>query len=371
MELFTLDRNFKKEYIIDNFSSAIWTERYYGDSEVELITPLNLDMISKLPPGKFLGMSDSDEVMILETATIEENLKLKGISLLPWLNNRFIRASAAHEDRYLYLSEPAGKMLWDLLYFFTNAASPYLNGTINIGISTPSQLVVPGLNLNGYDSSGGDVAIGVPYGPLYTAMKDIATTYQIGMTITLDEVTPTSYSLGFRSYKGLDRTSSQVVNPIVRFSPIMDSFTNIKELQSIAAFKTLVYAFAPGNPDGLATTPGMSRLSGSQYTGFDLRAQLVFAEDITTDMVGSDPAVLLNILNSKAQDALTTNHFIKAVDGEIVPESQFKYGVHYNLGDIIEVEGNSGTTQAARITEYIRSKDSTGEKAYPTVSVID
>lgn len=372
MEFYTLDRSFQKLDIIDNYASAIWTERYYGDSEVELTTPLDSNMLKKLPLGVFLGMDESDEVMILETASMEDNLKMKGISLLSWLDNRFIRASAAHEDRYLFLSGPPGQLLWDLVYNFTNAESPYLDGTTNIGIPNPELFVIPGLDVRDFDTSGEDISIGIQYGPLYQALKELATTHQIGMSITLDEVTDSSYFLGFRSYKGLDRTSSQDVNPVVRFSPDMGSFSNIKELQSIAAFKTRAYAFAPGNPESLATTPGIGALSGVQeYTGFDLRALLVFAEDITTDMVGSDPAKLLEILNSRAQDALAANHFVKAVDGEIVPESQLKYGIHYNLGDIIEVQGNSGTVQAARVTEYIRAKDSTGEKAYPTVTVID
>ena len=68
---------------------------------------------------------------------------------------------------------------------------------------------------------------------------------------------------------------------------------------------------------------------------------------------------------------LLTNRYIKSVDGEIVPDNQFKYGVHYNLGDVIEVEGNTGVIQAARITEYIRSQNNAGEKAYPTVSMIE
>jgi hypothetical protein len=59
-----------------------------------------------------------------------------------------------------------------------------------------------------------------------------------------------------------------------------------------------------------------------------------------------------------------------AVDGEIVPESQFHYGVHYGLGDIIEVQGNRGGAEPARITEYIRAQDEGGERAYPTVAII-
>lgn len=372
MEPYTLGRDFKKENIIDGFSSVIWTERYYGDSDVELVVPLNADMIRKLPKGTFLGLDGSSEVMILETINIEDGkLKVSGISLLPWLNNRFVRASAAHEDRYWYVSNKTpGETLWHIVNKMCVAGSEYLNGTVNTGISNPQALAIPGLGLNDYDISPPLINVGVPYGPVYDALREIATTFEIGMQITLDAVTDISFSLGFRSYKGLDRTSGQTDNPPVRFSPHMDSFTDIKELQSIAALKTLVYAFAPGNPDGLATTPGVSSLTGSEYVGFDLRALLVFADDVTTDMVGGSSANLLKVLNSRAYDALTTNKLIQAVDGEIVPDNQFKYGVHYNLGDIIEVEGNSGAVQTARVTEYIRSQDSAGEKAYPTVSMI-
>jgi Siphovirus ReqiPepy6 Gp37-like protein len=375
MEPYTLDRDFIKQDVIDGFKSIIWTERYYGDSEVELVVPVTSEMIQKLSVGMFLGLEESDRIMSLETLSIEDNLmKFSGISLLPWLDNRFVRTSPKHEDKYWYIEGgTAGWTLWQIVYNMCCAGSPYLNGSIPTGIDHPEQLVVPGLGLNDYDNSGPNIKVGVPFGPVYKALREIATTYELGMQITLDNVTDTSYFLGFRSYKGANRTSAQTDNPVVRFSPQLDSFTDIKELQSIAALKTLVYAFAPGNSDELKpliTVPGKSSLTGAQYTGFDLRALQIFADDVTTDQVGGSAANLVSILNSRALDELTNNHFVKSVDGEIVPDVQFKYGVDYNLGDIIEVEGNTGVVQTARITEYIRSHDSAGEKAYPTVSMI-
>jgi Siphovirus ReqiPepy6 Gp37-like protein len=382
MEPYTLDRNFHKQNIIDGFSSIIWTERYYGDSEVEIVVPPTMEMLKKLSVGMFLGLDQSDEIMILETMNIEDDkLKFTGISLLPWMDNRFVRTSALHEDKYMYLSpetyanSTAGWVLWAIIYYMCVEGSQYLNGVVNTGISNPQSLIIPGLGLIDFDKTGENISVAIPYGPVYKAMKDIATTYEVGMQIVLADVTDTSYSLGFRSYRGLDRSSNQSDNSVVRFSPQMDSFTNIKELQSIAALKTLVYSFAPGlkPADGdpvLTTVPGVSSLAGPEYTGFDLRALMIFADDITTDMVGGSPAALVDILNSRALDGLTTNRFIKAVDGEIVPENQFKYGIHYNLGDVIEVQGNSGVVQTARITEYIRSQDSGGERAYPTVAMI-
>ena len=200
-----------------DFHSIIWTERYYGDSEVELVVPANTRYDRQIAKGTFLGIAESDEVMILETMNIEEDkLKLTGISLLPWLNNRFIRTIENMKLNIGLLSEcgeTPGWMLWAIVYYMCCAGSPYLNGTIPTGIPNPEQLVIPGLGLKDYDKSGPNVKIVIPYGPVYDAMREIATTYEIGMQITLDSVTDTSYSLGFRSYKGLDRTSAQTYIP--------------------------------------------------------------------------------------------------------------------------------------------------------------
>lgn len=372
MELYTLNRNFQKQSLIDGFHSIIWTERYYGDNEVELIVPATASMIEKIPLGIFLSVDGSDEIMILENRSFEEPNKIKftGIGILPWLNNRFVRTSPNHEDRYWYISGSSiGETLWLIVFNMCVDGSPYLSGEIDIGIQNPEQFIVPGLGLGSFDVFGDPISVGVPYGPVYNALRELATPYEIGIKITLDDVSEDSYTLGFRSYMGLDRTTLQSENSIVRFSPQIESFTDIKELQSIADLKTLAYAFAPENPDGLATFPGLNRLAG-ELTGFDLRALQIFAEDITTDMIEGDPVNLVNILNSRARDGLTDNRFVNAIDGEIVPNNQYKYGRDYGLGDIVEVQGKLGTVQTARVTEHIRSKDATGEKSYPTVTML-
>jgi Siphovirus ReqiPepy6 Gp37-like protein len=400
MEIFTLDRSFKKEFIIDVFNSAIWTERYYGDSDVELVVPLTMDMIDKLSVGTFLGLTGSGEVMILETMSIEKNsIKVTGISVLSWLNNRIIRTSPKHEDRYWYVSGwPAGRVLWEIIHNMCCWSSNYVTGYYNWGIPHGHQLGIDGLTLGRYDTSGPNISVGIPFGPVYDAMRDIATTYEIGMRIVLTYVTDQPYAthnpavqggqdpyvfspyyLEFTSYRGNDRSSSQTDFPVVRFSPQTDSLNNIKEIQSATDFKTVIYSFAPENPGGLATSIGCGRATLiSQYEianlqdwiwSFDVRALMTFEDDITTDMVGTSSSNLLAVLNSRANDALTSHPFAIAVDGEISPKNQYQYGTDYGLGDIIEVQGNSGATQRARVTEFIRAQDQAGERSYPTVTM--
>jgi len=365
VELFTLNRGFIKQYEIDKFTSAIWTERYYGDSEIELVVPATMDMIQQLPVGTFVGLVGSKEIMLIDTIDNESGqLKVTGQGLLPFLNNRFIRDTALHENRYWNLAGVPGWVLWAIVYYMC------VGGTYPAGIPNPSRLVIPGLGLNSYDKVGPSVNFAIPYGPVYDAMRDIATTYSIGIKITLESATDTGYSLQFLSYRGLDHTSGQSVNPIVRFSPQMDTLAGIKELQSIASYKTLVYSFCPPNPNGLADTVPAGTASVAGPTGFDLRAQMTFEEDITTDMIGGSAATLTSILNQRANQELQNDRFVRAVDGQIVPLNQFQYGVDYNLGDVIEVQGNSGIIQTSRVTEYIRAQDDTGEQAYPTVAML-
>lgn len=381
MELFTLGRDYSRQDVIDKFHSAIWTSRYYGDSEVELVVPTTVANTQILKPNVFLGLEGEREIMVLETAnfTKDGKLKMTGISILKWLNNRFVRSSAKHEDRYWYFNSVPGTVMAGIIYYHC-VAGPFLDGTTPTGIPNPQNLVVPGLFTSGWDTSGTVQNMAVPYGPVFDAAYEIATTYQLGQQVILTNAQGNPNRLQYRNYKGIDRTSRQTANPVVRFSSQMESLTDIEELQSMANYKTVAYAFAPGLDTAsrpLAGAPGIASagdLDGgfsiaSVGSGFDLRALQVFAEDITTDQIGADANKLLGMLNSKAKDALSNNEYVRVVDGEIVPTAQFKYGRDYTLGDLIEIQGNSGTVNVARVIEYIRTQDESGERGYPTVKM--
>lgn len=373
MEFYTLDRGFHRQNVIDVFESAIWTERYYGDSEVEIVVPANWEIGQILTYGTFLSMDASKEVMILDTIDAHGGtIKVSGQSLLANLNNRFFRASAEHKDQHAVFTDTSwGALLWKVISSMCLSTSDYLNGTIPTGIPDPSTLAISNLTQGSLDTeTTGDVSVAVSYGPLYDAAKEIATTYGIGMRITLEDVTESSYSLEFSDYRGVDRSGLQNVNPVIRFSSQTDSFNDTKELQSIKDYKTNVYSFATKNPSNLATVPGVA-IANPDLREWDLRAFLEFADDISTNMVGGDPDKLLEVLNQRAQKALAKHKAVNVVDGEISPLNQFKYRVDYDLGDTIEVQGTMGFIQPSRITEYIWSQDANGEKAYPTVVALE
>jgi hypothetical protein len=371
MNLYTLDENFLRRDAIDEFHSVIWTERYTKAGDVTLVVPYTKDNRAKLVEGTFLALQGTKEVMEVQSALMEDNkLKLTGPSITQFLNNRVIRYSSNHADRYYNINLQPGLAMGFIVNDMV-VTGPYVSSSA-YGVDGPRE-IIPNLQVMDMDSSGVAVQLAVPYGPLYDALAQIADTYQIGFSMYLENATRTAYYLGFRTYSGKDRTSGQKVNPIVRFSPNVDSLTDIKELRSIAGYKNVAYAFAPANPVAGVTQSGVAYADSESATsmGFKRRVLLVFADDLTTDKVGGSAATLLAVLNQRAKDALANNNYTRVVDGEVVPQSQFEYGKDYGLGDIVELQSYSGFLQKARITEYIRTQDSTGERAYPTISVID
>lgn len=371
MELYTRDRNFVKQDEIDTFESAIWTERYAGDGDFQLDVPANSNMMAKLPKGQIMTCAGSEEPMILEHREIEEGLlKTTGITLTQWLNNRIIRASPDHKIREWAITGQPEAIINTLVANMCVTGSPFLDGTFDIGIlvAQTAQFAIPGLEIPaGLVYTSDSISVSIPYGPLYNALKEIADTYEVGMKMILEDPGP-DYLLNFFAYSGSDRTSDQSDFPVVKFSQSMDSFTNIKDLESLSEHKNYVYVFAPGADPAIVTGPGFSFVGGTE-PGFDLRVLQEFADDIAPE-IDTAPE-LIDALNYKARVEKFNHKVVQLVDGQIVEVEGVKYGTDFFLGDVVEVEGNTGVLQKARITEYIRSQDSAGEKAYPTLAMID
>jgi hypothetical protein len=312
--------------------------------------------------------------MILETRDIKDGLlKTTGISIMQWTVNRIIRTTNDHSVKEVALTgvTPGSALHWIVTNFLMN--SSYLNGTINIGIPTFQVVLMPlpGLLPGDEELAGTPTNFSIPFGPVYDALKAIATSYGIGIRIRLGAVYDDYFMLNFDSYTGEDRTSGQSVNPVIRFSPEMDTFTNIRDLESDENHSNWVYTFAANETlQALGPTAGWAWNYAPPEETFDLRVAQVFADNIDSATV-TTVANLNAILQAKAAEELFNRRSAKLVDGELVQTGQIEYGIDYTLGDVIEVEGNTGIRQNARITEYIRSQDAAGERSYPTLSMID
>jgi Siphovirus ReqiPepy6 Gp37-like protein len=362
-----MDRQYSPQKPVDFFSSAIWTERVSGNGDCQLAVPATSDIIKLLSTGVFLGLKGSDVVMEIDDQTIQNNvMSITGTSLTQHLNDRFIRFTATQNDKSYNITGSPGYILQ---YLVQNMAidGDWLNGIQNMGIANPARLKIPYFTMGDwYDDPSLSVTIAVPYGPLYDALKTIADTYLLGIKVAWFGVN----DIRFRVYSSVDHTISSGLAELVRFSPDLNNLDNTKEVISAKNFKTHAFVFASGvtggQAGGVAWPPGEQDVVGS-YSGWDLKADMVLADDVTTPV---NLATLASVLNQRAMQDLIGHQIIGGVDGQLSPNPQYVYGTHYNLGDIVEVQGTSGIIQRARVTEYIRAQDASGEKAYPTLVAV-
>lgn len=376
MEIFTLDENFRRKDVIDKYSSVIWTERYSSPGDIKIEVDPSKEMISKLSEGTFIGLKGSQEVMIIDTQSIENGrMTVSGSSLLEFLNQRMVYvnilgSAVNHLSLFLKTGTPAANIAWIIEHMFIDSYIPN---------DRMAKVTI------GEVYGGGDVInnLEIPYAPILDAIKPIADTYALGLSLYLDHPANLEdgidYGLKFRVYKGEDLTFPTGPN-FVRFSPDDDSLTKVKELKSILEYKTVAYAYANNEPNVLHIST-IEAYPGSNFLGeFARRSLFLFFDDLTLASMGAvDPssptpeetADFISMMDERAKKILAEHNHTQVVDGEVVPQNQFKYGVHYNLGDVVELRGYSEIGQKARITEYIRVKDASGERTYPTVSLID
>lgn len=401
MDLYTLDDRFHKTDLVDEFVSAVWTERYTKAGDVNLVVDASPEMVQKLKPGTFLGLAGTKEVMILETHELKDGLlTVTGPSLLEFLKNRLIRTVVRHAITTWYVE---GKKPGELLAYLVQEMAingAYLESNrfeddpqINItNLYGPAEKI-PNLFVNAIDHSGEVETVAVPFGPLYDALIQIAETNEIGMRMYLDRIDPFTDSgvIHFESYKGVDRTSEFSDDPVI-FSPSLDNLNNLNEIHSIAGYKNVCYAFIPALSDesedaqtllaGIAWEGGSAWEGDPQHmdfflgtTGFKRRTMMYMVDDLNVippegvDLYDFLVNTLLPSLSQKARNALANNNYTRMVDGEVVPQSDYVFGVHYNLGDIVELRGLTGVKTAARVTEFTRAEDSGGTRSHPTVSV--
>lgn len=193
---------------------------------------------------------------------------------------------------------------------------------------------------------------------LLQATQETCSEYDLGFRMYLN---PRTHLLSFDIYSGIDRTAGQKKYPAVVFSPEMGNLQNSTEIKSSAMYKNVAYVYSDSErltvfaPDAPSGAPGWRR-----------RTMLVKAENVTPEM---SPVQRQNSMTRQGVSALMLQRRLHLFDGEVTHDSQFEYGVDYNLGDKVEVHGGDGSGNYMRVVEQIFVSDEQGDRSYPTLSI--
>lgn len=359
MELYTLDPLLRRQYVIDQFESLIWTERFnaFGDFQLDIASTFgNRNLLRE---GTFLAMSRSLRVMVVETIEDAKDdqgrkkLTVKGRSLEAMLFDRVAKESTSNltvSPKWKLTGTPgavARKIFHDIC----------VTGILNAADIIP--LIHEGSAVGGTGTlpePSDPVTVEIEPTTVYDAIQQICSIWSLGFRLLRNYDMSQLY---FDVYAGSDRTTSQTTLPPVVFTPELDNLQNTKSFTSIEKAKNVAYVFSPAGFQ-MVYAAG----ADSSTAGFDRRVLTVNANDITSD----NPDVTA-ALTQRGIEELAKNRSYKAFDGEISQRSEYVYGTHYNLGDIIEMRNDDGATNNMRVTEQIFVSDREGVRSYPTLTI--
>lgn len=358
MEVYTLDPLLRREAVIDRFESLIWTERYdqHGDFELEIHSTLQSRNLLK--PGTWLAMNESLRVARVEV--IEDATDSDGKSVLS-VKGRTMEALMYDRAAFQWSGTGTENLKWSLTGTPGDVARGIFKTICIDGTLSPLD-IIPFVQMGTFMPASNilepidPITIELEPTTVYEAIANLCDVWGLGFRILRQFDTSKLY---FDIYTGSNRTTSQNLLPPVVFTPELDNLQNTKELTTIEQAKNVAYVFSPAGHQ-IVYAVGVD----PEVEGFERRIVPVYANDVTPTTPDWQ-----SVLIQKGTEELAKHRIFQAFDGEITQNSQYKYGTHYHLGDLVDQRNKDGVANVMRVTEQIFVQDAEGERAYPTLSV--
>ena len=364
MELYVLDDLFRPSRVIDTYESLIWSERFSETGDFELTLQYSLTHKQTIKVGTMFMLNESERVMIVEMVEDRFNddgkkvLKIKGSSLETILKDRIAMGSLAP----LNASDGTDKKTWRVTGTPGAILRKLFHDICVTGILDPKDRILDVVeiatpNFGAMEEPKDSITMDLDIATLYDSLKEVADVWGFGFKLTYSR---TAKRLEWQVYTGRDLSTSQTKNTPVLFTPELDNLTDVSEVNSIVGSKNVAYvfgadAFVVVYPEGVPP----------DTDGFDRRVLHVLADNISASNTTDVKTALIQLGKSE----LAKLRSVQAFDGEVRQDSQYKYGKHYQLGDLVELRNMDGESNRMRVSEQIFVSDKNGVRSYPTLEM--
>lgn len=412
MELWTLTSSFQPDKIVENYESLIWTERYSESGDFEISSSNILELITALPLESFVTLRESSVPMVVESWKIEKGprkppkVTITGRSFETVLERRvsantlnpttarsawMVDADKESDAAYLAMrivlgdvarfqggitvlpaNPPAISLLDAIPEIDLTLPADYVDiYTVSSWSSTPTYNVGDKVRYQNYiwqataSNTNYDPTVLhldkwqqlLPYGTyeiklqnLYNTVKELIITNHRGLkAVRPDE---SSNKVGIEIYNGADLTNILVLD--VRFDQVEDA----NYLMSKQGSTNVAYVYSPTGAEEILKN------AAPEPSGLSRR---VMALDLSNESSITDS----NSRRTRGLIELYKYNVTAMFDGQVADQIAAGYNRDYFLGDILRLDGEFGLSLNVRVTEFIRSSDSSGQKAYPAFEAID
>lgn len=343
MDIYVLNKSLEKIGVIDEYTSLIWTKRYYTAGDFELYVPASAALFELLQEDFYLQRTDDDRAMIIETIQLQTDAE----------EGNYIIVSGRSVESIL-----ARRVIWN---------QTILNGTVENAIRqvitenciSPADTArkINGLELaapSGFSEilqqqTRGDV--------ISEWLETVCRTYGYGWKITINDG-----RFIFSIFKGTDRTYGNAAgNPFVVFSPDFDNLINSNYMKDKQNYKNTALILGEGE--------GTARKSAVVGTAEGLERYEIYvdARDISSNNGAISEGEYNNLLSERGKQRIAEQAITTAFDGEIDGNGIYTYKKDFDIGDIVQIKNDYGIEAKSRIVEIIENDDESGRHFVPTL----
>lgn len=340
MQLYIKNKSFETIALIDEYTSVIWTKRYFTCGDFELYLPVTSKLLEILAIGNYVYRLDDDAVMVIEKIEITTD---------------------AESGNYLIVSGRSlgsiigRRIVWNMTSFDMPVAD-IIKYLLNANVINPTitERKIDNFSFVNSTTISQKIQKQITGDNLLAAIETLCTTYGYGWRMKL-----INDSFEFELYEGTDRSYNQSINPYVVFSPEFDNLINSKYNLDSTTFANV--ALVAGEGEGITR----KRQSVGNASGLDRYEIYVEANDMSTNSEETISASQYEtMLKERGLEKLAEATATEAFEGDV--ESTYAYKTDWNIGDIVQIENEFGITATSRIIEVIESEDASGHKIIPT-----
>lgn len=325
MEVRVYNSQLQLQGIIEKYISLIWNRKYSAAGTFELHVPVTENSINYLKRGNIVSYLGSTEAGVIESIVIKQGVKenkltVKGRFLESYLDRRLIYTPNTHVYNY--------------------------SGSVELGMRTLISNVapIPLLELGEIKGFEEQITFQATYQNLLKYESKLADSAALGFRCIPDF---SAKKIVFDVYKGINHTENQSETVRVIFSDDYKNINTATYTENDQLLKTVCYV--GGNGEGQNRTwvvVGNTTLTGLERREVKLDATDISQEGLTNEQYEAK-------LEQRGIDLLENKDIlVKSFECDTIPNGNFKYKLHYDLGDIVTVKKvNWGVSVDLRITE--------------------
>lgn len=392
-------------YVLDEYESIIWVDRYNDVGSFELYAPISDELVKYCKPGYFVSFSESEHMMIIEDISIESNvaeggkIKVIGRSAESILDRRVIYKKTRAKNN-TKVTDILYKIIYDAfmdpgkktndLQSKRYVEEFHYDQHEYIRIRNDERLLREygvSVDSSGIYSKIGSEVLDIPtieatefYNNenILDVVRSICQSKDLGFRILVDPDDTGYFRLYFEIYQGEKRTYDrrqqdvlagydyqQLLTPIV-FSPSFDNLISSNYLYQSSEYKNNIVV-----SDGNIDNPCVQYVGEEDKTGIE-RRETSFQASVQQDEDMSRDAYK-KVLKNNGLEELAKLKVKKEFDAECdtTEGAQFEYGRDFFIGDTVQIRNEWGIEEEAMITEFTWSiAGDGGINCYPTFKLL-